>query len=249
MGKKKNNRNELHQTTDRHILGTYFEMAYENYIRTMRIICNRQLKIPTNEYGIPDVNSLAADQPLRLRRLLFRHFPFLAPIMDDVIKQANRSSKKEKKASNLSKKQKTAILDNSISDILGKLEIFARELEYCRNRFTHKNAYNLNVENNRHFEREKEIAKMMEVLMKAERELLKNRKDLEKNGKAMRIFLSNDNKHYYKDRRGITVRSNQFYFNPDIFELNSKGLVDLNTIELSKFGRIFFCSLFLTIFL
>ena len=249
MGKKSmSNQNEANQSGEGHILGTYFNMAYENYHRTMRTILAKQLKVEVDKDALTDVQSLTVDQPLRLRRLLFRHLPFLAPIMDDVIRQNQQVAKSKKNnydSKNITKKQKTALLDNSIEDILDKLRIFAEELEYCRNRYTHKNAYNKNEENFQHFEREKSIAQMLEALMKAERELLKNRKDREKNSKAMRIFLEDDFKHYFKKRQGISVRNNQFYFNPDIFELNKKGQIDYSTIELSKFGRFYFCSLFL----
>lgn len=244
----KKNPKGKNQFADKHILGTYFNMAYENYHRIMRTILVKQFKIEVDKNGIPNTKKLIADQPLRLRRLLFRYLPFLAPIMDDVIRknqQLSKSRKKDNDKKDLSKKQIIALLDNSIEEILERLQIFAEELEYCRNRYTHRNAYNTEEENNQHYEREKSIARMLEALMKAERELLKNRKDHEKNSKAMRIFLEDNISHYFKNRKGITVRNNQFYFNPDIFELNRKGQIDSDSIELSKFGRIYFCSLFL----
>lgn len=67
----KKNPKGKNQFADKHILGTYFNMAYENYHRIMRTILVKQFKIEVDKNGIPNTKKLIADQPLRLRRLLF----------------------------------------------------------------------------------------------------------------------------------------------------------------------------------
>ena len=245
MGKKKHDKQE--PIANRHILGTYFNMAFENFNRTMYILCEKKLKISTSEYGTPDTEHLIADQPIQLRKALFRYLPFLAPIMDDWVGYQLRSKKSKGNGGdeNITQKQKTAKLDSSIEDIVSQLNIFAQELRYCRNKYTHKNAYTLAWEDEEHLQREKQIAKMLEVLMKAERELLKNRKDREKKSSAMELFLKDGDQYYYRTNKGKTVRNKQFYFNPASFELTKKGQVDYDTIALTDFGRFYFCSLFL----
>ena len=236
MGKSKHYKQK--SLENRHILGTYFNMAFENYNRTMNILCGKILKIPTTNYGIPDTNQLMGDQPLRLRKALFGYFPFLAPIMDNMIKEKQGMDEK------FSKKQKTALLDNSLEEILKQLDIFAKELTFCRNKYTHKNAYNLEWEEQEHRQREKEIAKMLDVLMKSERELLKNRKDREEKSNDMKIFLEDSDGHYFRKQKGKSVRNKNFYFNPGTFILN-KEKINYDTIQLTDFGRFYFCSLFL----
>ncbi|MBP5190399.1 MAG: hypothetical protein J6031_05750, partial [Bacteroidales bacterium] len=87
----------------KHIAGTFFEMALDNFYRTIKhaLRCAAVKKANFNDdkmgEALKDLASsgLTATQLSQLSRLLFRHFPFLKPLMADAADYALYPKRKE----------------------------------------------------------------------------------------------------------------------------------------------------------
>lgn len=101
-----------------------------------------EFKAPLKEEG-PDGEdarirksfTIRSEQEERLRKLLFRHIPLLAPIMADVVAMQFKETTNEHHEAN------RALHDSTLADCLKELSNIARCLSECRNFYTHKNPY------------------------------------------------------------------------------------------------------------
>ena len=114
--------------------------------------------------------TLRSEQEERLRKLLFRHIPFLAPIMADLV--AGEFRKKQKNENN---EVNSIMHDSSLTDCLKALGQIALCLNYSRNFYTHANPYNSESDQEQQFDIQKTVACYLDKAFVASRRIAKKR--------------------------------------------------------------------------
>lgn len=200
---------------------------------------------------------LTNEQQLKFQQLLFRHFPFLGPIMADyasysIYQQASDGvSDKE-----IIKKRKKEIMNSyeslrgvTLSQCLEELNKMAECLTACRNRYTHFKPYNSMTAQESQLKSQYTMAKKLDKLLAASRRLTKQ--NIAITTEEMEFLTGID--HYANVNREFIERED-FYFNPKgkgvamIESRDSKGMLQVSSSTIdafSAFGLVYFCVLFL----
>jgi len=114
--------------------------------------------------------TLRSEQEERLRKLLFRHIPFLAPVMADMV--ADEFRKKQKNEHN---ENNSIMHDSSLTDCLQALSHIAQCLTYSRNFYTHANPYNTEADQEKQYDIQKIVAGYLDKAFVASRRIAKKR--------------------------------------------------------------------------
>lgn len=200
--------------------------------------------------------TLRSEQEERLRKLFFRHIPFLAPIMADMV--ADEFRKKQRDENN---ENNSIMHDSSLTDSLKVLSFIAQCLTYSRNFYTHANPYNSISEQEVQFEVQKIIAGYLDKAIVASRRIAKKRngyseKDLSfltghnKNDRMISVEELPE-KERPENKKVKFVERRDWYFR--LFGNRQILLPDPNPnlstdskLGLSDFGMLYFCALFLS---
>lgn len=218
--------------------------------------------------------TLRSEQEERLRKLLFRHIPFLAPIMADMV--AGEFRKKQK---NENKEINSIMHDSSLTDCLKALSQIALCLDDSRNFYTHANPYNTESDQEQQFDIQKTVAGYLDKAFVASRRIAKKRngyseKDLKfltdkapanKDPEKYRmeeVFVLDENKQKIKkvekDDKGEPIHEyetkfverKEWYFrlfgSCKVLLPDPKLVSDKSKLGLSDFGMLYFCALFLS---
>lgn len=260
-------RNPFSLEGKKHIMGAYFNMAQNNFYKTLlEILIKTGVKVNTNwsstdiltiiEKGINGHLLKTNDQKMRMQQLLFRHFPILGPIM------ANEKSKQVRMArlSNVILTENLT-LGVSLEECLKVMHKFMTTLNECRNFFTHfapynsadslklqyKNQHKVAIYLDKAFVASRRINKERNMLTTHELEFLTGTKHylqkakLDDNGN--KIIVYNEELHREMPVT-IHVEREDWYFR--IFgERTIEGSPE-KCKALSDFGLLYFCVIFLS---
>ncbi len=233
-----------------HIVAIYFETALANFYRTTKNIMRRagvniEGLSKDNDLGkyltncAKNADALTSTQLANLSQLLYRHMPFFGPLMADAVDHEIYLKKKDDE-SNDKEKEKNILAGVSATKQLEYLADMAHAMIFYRNCYSHKNHYETEADKEAQEKRERLIALWMEVIFKAERNLVIARKDY-RSGDTKFLTDAAVN-HYYRendnnDSKNKVGRNYDFYFSP--------GKKEEGIWQITDFGRFFFCQLFL----
>ena len=114
--------------------------------------------------------TLRSEQEERLRKMLFKHIPILAPMMAETV--ADQFRKKQDDENN---EVNSIMHDASLADCLFALSKIALCLSHCRNFYTHANPYNSIEEQKEQFKIQDYIAQNLNKAFVASRRIAKKR--------------------------------------------------------------------------
>lgn len=224
-----------------HIVAIYFETALANFYRTTKNVMRRvgiDLKglSQDNDLGkyltdcAKKTEYLSSTQLANLSQLLYRHMPFFGPLMANAVNHEIYLQKKDDESNN-KEKEKNILAGVSAAKQLEYLADMAHAMIFYRNCYSHKKHYETEADKEAQKKREQLIALWMEMIFKAERNLIITRKN--HNTEDVKFLTNNADNHYYKE----IGRNYDFYFSPAKKE---NGIW-----QMTDFGRFFFCQLFL----
>jgi len=270
--------------TDKSVSATYYNMARDNFHQTMVEILSKvgvkgemeqkidnQLDELQKDLENPQKESkfkLSNEKQVKLRKLLFEHFPILGPIMASVLfRNLNKSDNKQLQT------KKSNVVDGDVHDVslsecLKVLVVLAKCLTDTRNYFTHYNPFNSQEALCKMYERQKKVSAYLDQVFTASRRINKNRKGLTSvemqfiTSEAYKA-LKDDNDHFILDEKGRKKigKNRDYYFSivgesfihkedaqfiqkvfdgVQIFEADSKNNA------LSDFGLLYLCSCFIS---
>ena len=251
----------------KHIMGAYFNMAQNNFYKTLlEIFIKSDMKINTKwstkdiliqiEKGINGNLLKTNDQKMRMQKLMFRHFPFLGPVMAD--QKAYKVSVLKK-----SKVRLTEDLLNGVTleECLKVVLMMGKTLNECRNFYTHFNPYNSADDLKQQYDHQFSVAKFLDKIFVASRRVDKERNLL--TTEEMEFLTGID--HYYqtnqKDENGNVITLYNSKFNKELpvrifveredwyFRIFDERTIDETQKKckaLSDFGILYFCIIFLS---
>ena len=201
---------------------------------------------------------LTNEQQQKFQQMLFRHFPFLGPIMADyasysIYQQASKDVSDKEDI----KKRKKEIMNSydslrgvTLSQCLEELSKMADCLTDCRNKYTHFKPYNSLETQKTQLELQFMIAKKLDKLLAASRRLTKQ--NIAITTEEMEFITGID---HYENVNKQFIEREDFYFNP-----KGKGMAVIESTDangahqqssstydaFSPFGIAYFCILFLS---
>lgn len=224
------------QSVGKHICGSYFNMALTNFNRSMNDIfvkCDVKLSFTNNnvKQSLDDLANVMKSsslkktindpvKSLRMKKLLYKRFPLLGPVMDN-------------ETYFLKKKGKSELTDASLEDCLKTLEIIGRCLLHCRNFYTHYHPYNSPEALKKQYNVQSHVARFMNLIFDVSRRLEQRRDGLTANEME---FLTGIGLRYNRVNKKFTEREDWYFM-----LTQEKAGVKV----LSDFGLVYFCSLFL----
>lgn len=251
----------------KHIMGAYFNMAQNNFYKTLlEIFIKTEVKINSNwstsdilaqiENGINGNLLRTNDQKMRMQKLLFRHFPILGPVMADI--KAYQASMTQKSNVTLTE---TLLKGVSLEECLKVVLRFGQTLNECRNFFTHFNPYNSADNLEVQYKHQLNVARYLEKAFVASRRVDKERNML--TTEEMEFLTGID--HYYQenktDENGNVVTTYNRKFNKEMpvrifveredwyFRIFGERIItetNKSYKALSDFGILYFCIIFLS---
>ena len=270
--------------TDKAIMGGYFNLAQLNYYKTLMEIFTKAGidvskirqddtpkylkilidKLSHHEEKIDDKKwadalELSNDRVLTLQKLLYKHFPFLGPIMGG---EASYNMFKMKGGDPKRKIENDVMRSVKPEAVLEVVVHFARCLKDCRNFYTHFNPYNSIKVQEAMYESQDMVAIWLEKVRDASRRIVKQNDKL--TTQDMEFLTGVDRRkpqlkvdqsgNVITDRRGRTIKEfveyKDYYFriHGERFLVDAAGEKVNNRKPLpalSDFGIVFLCLLFL----
>ena len=196
--------------------------------------------------------NLTSEQKVQFQRLLFRHFPFMGPIMADVadyqifseIRKASEgiNSNNEREL----RKKKSAVINSyekmrsvTLTQCMEELCKISQCLTECRNFYTHFKPYNSNKSLKQQYEVQAAVAIKLDKILTASRRIDKRRVSI--STEEMEFLTGAD---HFKEVDKKFIEREDFYFNPKGFR-QIAGMTE-PVPALSDFGITYFCLLFLS---
>ncbi len=231
----------------RHVCGSYFNMALNNYCRTLNgVFIKCKIKFALKEDDFPrSLSSLrkifssgpimpqtekkvakmiaSVDTAMKLKQQLFKHFPMLGPIMDKTISCMNHH-----KGSSVA----DAPLDLCMNAILN----FGECLYHCRNFYTHFKPYNSPEDLKLQYDIQHIIALNLGTLFDVSRRIGKKREGLTPEELE---FLTGKNRFNQVGKKFL--ERNDWYLKIE----KPSDMKDYDKTILSDFGMVYLCSIFL----
>jgi hypothetical protein len=193
---------------------------------------------------------LKSEQEEKLRKLLFKHLPFLSPIMADVVAYNNSHAEGDTINNGVMK-------DVTLAECLQQLVTIAKCLNDCRDFYSHYNPYDSVEVQIEQFKRQNDLAIKLDKVFVASRRKVKERnqytetqlefltgklhyrnlekKERDNNGGKNKI--PEERRYYY-----YRIRGERKFKDVENFE----DYKDKKSPAMSDFGIVFFCSLFLS---
>ena len=230
------------QSVGKHVCGSYFNMALTNYFRTINdvfIKCEIKFRLSENKNNFDSLSRIInassdmskaerqicneindAVKSLRLKKMLYKRFPLLGPVMDnETYFQKNKGN--------------SELTDASLKDCLKTLSTIGRCLVHCRNYYTHFHPYNSPEDLQKQYRIQGRVARFMVLIFDVSRRLEQRRDGLTANEME---FLTGKGKRYKIVGKKFTEREDWYF----------KLTQEKDGIKvLSDFGVVYFCSLFL----
>lgn len=264
--------------TDKAIMGGYFNLAQLNFFKTLMEIFAKVgfetskinisnipkyieiliKKLSHDEENISDKKwadalELGNEKLFTLQQLLYKHFPFLGPIMAG---EASYKIYKIKEDDPKSEINENVMRSVKIEDCLDVVLHFAHCLNNCRNFYTHFNPYNSIEDQRKQYRRQNKVNIWLEKIRDASRRIIKQNEKLTSQDMEFLTGIDRMKPQPKQDENGkiikVFVEYEDYYFRikgkRHLVDATGAKIVDEEPQDaLSDFGIVFLCTLFLEI--
>lgn len=164
------------------------EFKLEDYLQNKKLLYYIKDYVLVDTTDKTKASGIADDaMELLIKKLLFKHFPFMGPVMNKVVEEnvsdnydykKNNGIKLRKRKSNV-KGEDAINHDNSLIECLTVLYIFALTLSDCRNFYTHYNPFNSHKELEIMYARQELVSMYLQNVFLVSTRINKNNQHLE----------------------------------------------------------------------
>ena len=240
----------------KHILAGYVNLARFNYWRTWLHILNAiEVKIDgkNNMFDESRINNavealffrlsaqkmperlnnyafkLNESKKLRLRELLFRHFPMIEPVLANNIQKNNKQSSDKKNVSTL-------------ADCVEIINDFGKCLNDIRNYYTHYDPYNEKIAEEYQRKNRFRIAKHLDIIILAASRAYKLRGNLSEDEMK---FFTGEKRNKRVGKKYVERDDWRFRLIKKVGMMTDESGKTIDKKDITDFGIVWFCSLFL----